>query len=141
MATKETTVTADSLLDVERTFKDRVAYMGRFLWRDRSGVIGLIMFVTVVFAAVFAPLIAPYDPLEQNLRDAKMPPAWSEGGDWDHVLGTDNLGRDLFSRIIYGARVSLTVGFFGVLIAGTLGLVFGSIAGFLGGRVDAVIND
>jgi len=139
MATKETTVTADSLLDVERTFKDRVAYMGRFLWRDRSGVIGLIMFMTVVFAAVFAPLIAPYDPLEQNLRDAKMPPAWSEGGDWDHVLGTDNLGRDLFSRIIYGARVSLTVGFFGVLIAGTLGLVFGAIAGYLGGRVDAVI--
>ncbi|MFN2186908.1 MAG: ABC transporter permease [Anaerolineae bacterium] len=139
MATKETTVTADSLLDVERTFKDRVAYMGRFLWRDRSGVIGLIMFVTVVFAAVFAPLIAPYDPLEQNLRDAKMPPAWSEGGDWDHVLGTDNLGRDLLSRIIYGARVSLTVGFFGVLIAGTLGLVFGALAGYLGGRVDAVI--
>ena len=139
MATKETTVTADSLLDVERTFKDRVAYMGRFLWRDRSGVIGLIMFVTVVFAAVYAPLNAPYDPLEQNLRDAKMPPAWSEGGDWDHVLGTDNLGRDLLSRIIYGARVSLTVGFFGVLIAGTLGLVFGALAGYLGGRVDAVI--
>ncbi len=139
MATKETTVTADSLLDVERTFKDRVAYMGRFLWRDRSGVIGLIMFVTVVFAAVFAPAIAPYDPLEQNLRDAKMPPAWSEGGSWDHVLGTDNLGRDLLSRIIYGARVSLTVGFFGVLIAGTLGLVFGALAGYLGGRVDNVI--
>ena len=139
MATKETTVTADSLLDVERTLKDRVAYMGRFLWRDRSGVIGLIMFVTVVFAAVFAPAIAPYDPLGQNLRDAKMPPAWSEGGSWDHVLGTDNLGRDLLSRIIYGARVSLTVGFFGVLIAGTLGLVFGALAGYLGGRVDNVI--
>jgi ABC-type dipeptide/oligopeptide/nickel transport system permease subunit len=139
MATKETTVTADSLLDVERTFLDRVAYMGRFLWRDRSGVIGLIMFVTVVFAAVSAPVIAPYEPLEQNLRDAKMPPAWSEGGSWDHALGTDNLGRDLLSRIIYGARVSLTVGFFGVLIAGTLGLVFGALAGYLGGRVDAVI--
>jgi ABC-type dipeptide/oligopeptide/nickel transport system permease subunit len=139
MATKETTVTADSLLDVERTLKDRVAYMGRFLWRDRSGVIGLIMFATVVFVAVFAPLIAPYDPLEQDLRDAKMPPAWSEGGNWDHVLGTDNLGRDLLSRIMYGARVSLTVGFFGVLIAGGLGLVFGALAGYLGGRVDSVI--
>ena len=139
MATKQTTPTADSLLDVERTFQDRLAYFGRFLWRDRSGVIGLIMFLTVVFAAVFAPLVAPYDPLQQNLRDAKMPPAWYEGGSWDHVLGTDNLGRDLLSRIIYGARVSLTVGFFGVLIAGGLGLVFGSLAGYLGGRVDALI--
>jgi len=139
MATNQTAPTADSLLDVERTFQDRLAYMGRFLWRDRSGVIGLIMFLTVVFAAVFAPFVAPYDPLQQNLRDAKMPPAWYDGGSWDHVLGTDNLGRDILSRIIYGARVSLTVGFFGVLIAGGLGLVFGSLAGYLGGRVDALI--
>jgi ABC-type dipeptide/oligopeptide/nickel transport system permease subunit len=127
------------LLDVERTFRDRVAYMGRFLWRDRSGIIGLLMFLTVVFAAVFAPLISPYDPLEQNLRDSKMPPAWNAEGSWDHPLGTDNLGRDLLSRIIYGARVSLTVGFLGVLIAGSIGLVFGALAGYLGGRVDAVI--
>jgi ABC-type dipeptide/oligopeptide/nickel transport system permease subunit len=139
MATRETVQTADSLLEVERTFKDRVIYAGRFLWRDRSGVIGLVMFLVVVFAAVFSPLIATYGPLEQNLRDAKMPPAWYEEGSWDHLLGTDNLGRDLLSRIIYGARVSLTVGFFGVLIAGTLGLVFGALAGYLGGRVDAII--
>ena len=73
MATRE--AAADSLLDVERTLKDRLAYMGRFLWRDRSGLVGLLMFLVVVFAAIFAPLIAPYDPLEQNLRDSKMPPA------------------------------------------------------------------
>jgi ABC-type dipeptide/oligopeptide/nickel transport system permease subunit len=127
------------MLDVERTLRERLAYMGRLLWRDRSGVIGLLMFLTVVFAAVFAPLIAPYNPLQQNLRDAKMPPAWNEGGSWEHILGTDNLGRDLLSRVIYGSRVSLTVGFFGVLIAGTLGLVFGAVAGYVGGRVDAVI--
>jgi ABC-type dipeptide/oligopeptide/nickel transport system permease subunit len=139
MATRTTTPTADSLLDVERTFRDRLAYMGRFLWRDRSGVIGLVMFLVVVFAAVFAPVIAPYDPLEQSLRDSKMPPAWYPEGSWEHPLGTDNLGRDLMSRIIYGARVSLTVGFFGVLIAGTLGLIFGALAGYLGGRVDALI--
>ncbi|MFC2036418.1 ABC transporter permease [Chloroflexota bacterium] len=139
MATKERSPTADSLLDVERTFQDRLAYMGRFLWRDKSGVIGVVMFSIVVFAAVFAPLIAPYDPLQQNLRDSKMPPAWYPEGSWDHVLGTDNLGRDILSRLIYGARVSLTVGFFGVLIAGTLGLVFGALAGYLGGRVDALI--
>jgi len=130
---------ADSLLDVERTFKDRLAYAGRFLWRDRSGVIGVILFLVVVVAAVFAPQISTYDPLDQNLRDNKMPPAWSAEGSWDHPFGTDNLGRDTFSRIVYGARVSLTVGFFGVLIAGTLGMVIGAIAGYAGGRVDAVI--
>ena len=132
MANKETTQTADSMLDVERTFGDRLAYMGRFLWRDRSGIIGLILFLVVVVAAVFAPQFSPYDPLDQNLRDNKMPPAWSEGGSWDHPLGTDNLGRDTLSRILYGTRVSLTVGFFGVLIAGTLGVVIGAIAGYAG---------
>lgn len=137
MATRD--ITVDSLLDVERTFGDRLAYVGRLLWRDRGGMIGLIMFLLVVFAAIFAPLIAPYDPLEQNLRESKMPPPWQEGGSWDHPFGTDNLGRDIFSRIIYGARVSLTVGFFGVLIAGGLGLIFGAIAGYMGGRVDDII--
>jgi ABC-type dipeptide/oligopeptide/nickel transport system permease subunit len=139
MATKEMAPTADSMLDVEKTFRDRLAYVGRFLWRDRSGVVGLVMFLVVVFAAVLAPVIAPYEPLEQNLRAAKMPPAWSEGGSWDHAMGTDNLGRDLLSRLIYGARVSLTVGFFGVLIAAGLGMVFGAIAGYVGGRVDTFI--
>ena len=141
MENKEMTTqrTADSLLDVERTFKERVAYAGRFLWRDRSGVIGLVLFLVVVIAAVFAPQISPFDPLEQNLRDNKMPPAWSDEGSWNHPFGTDNLGRDSFSRIVYGARVSLTVGFFGVLIAGSLGLIIGAIAGYMGGRVDAAI--
>ena len=139
MAARETTPTGDSLLEIQLTFKDRLAYMGRFLWRDKSGVIGLVMFLCVVFAAVFAPVVAPYDPLQQNLLDSKMPPAWHEEGSIEHILGTDNLGRDLLSRVIYGARVSLTVGFFGVLIAGTLGLVFGALAGYLGGRVDSLI--
>ena len=141
MAIHETTPTrsADSMLDVERTFKDRLAYAGRFLWRDRSGIIGLILFLVLVVAAVFAPLLSTHDPLAQNLRDNKMPPAWSEGGSWEHPFGTDNLGRDAFSRILYGTRVSLTVGFFGVLIASALGLVLGAIAGYAGGRLDAVI--
>jgi len=139
MATRELSPTSDSLLDVERTFRDRLAYAGRFLWRDRSGVIGLLMFLIVVFAAVFAPLISPFEPLEQNLRDAKMPQAWTAEGSWEHPLGTDNLGRDLLSRLIYGARVSLTVGFIGVLIAASLGMIFGAVAGYVGGRVDTII--
>ena len=139
MARKEMTRTADSLLDVERTFRDRLAYFGRFLWRDRSGIIGLAVFSVVVFSAIFAPVLSPHDPLQQNLRDSKMPPAWSTEGSGDHLFGTDNLGRDTFSRILYGTRVSLTVGFFGVLIAASLGLVIGAIAGYVGGRVDAAV--
>ena len=140
MAVKTTTPhDADSLLEVEQTFGDRLRYLGRLLWRDKSGVIGLLMFLTVVFAAIFAPVVSTYPPLEQNLRDSKQPPAWNEGGTWDHPFGTDNLGRDIYSRVIYGARVSLTVGFFGFLIAGTMGLLIGSIAGFSGGRTDSVI--
>ncbi len=137
MATRD--ITADSLLDVERTWRDRLAYAGRFLWRDRSGVVGLIVFAIVVFSAIFAPVISPHDPFAQNLRDGKLPPAWGAEGSWDHPFGTDALGKDILSRVIYGTRVSLTVGFFGVLIAASLGLVIGSVAGYAGGRVDAAI--
>jgi ABC-type dipeptide/oligopeptide/nickel transport system permease subunit len=137
MAANATTPTTDSMLDVERTWRDRLAYFGRFLWRDKGGIIGLILFLTVVFAAVFAPYITAHDPLTQNLRDSKLPPAWIEGGSWDHPFGTDTLGRDIFSRIIYGTRVSLTVGFFGVVIAALIGMVVGAIAGYMGGRVDS----
>lgn len=139
MATRELSPAADSLLDVERTPRERLAYAGRFLWRDRSGVLGVSMFLIVVLAAVLAPTIVPHDPFQQNLPDSKLPPAWYQGGTWDHPMGTDNLGRDLLSRVIYGTRVSLTVGFFGVLIAGSLGMFLGAIAGYVGGRTDALI--
>lgn len=123
----------------EQTFQKRVAYLGRLLLRDRGGMLGFILFILIVITAVFAPVIAPHDPLRQNLRAAKQPPAWQESGSWEYPLGTDTLGRDMLSRIIFGTRVSLTVGFFGVLIAGTLGLVAGLISGYVGGRVDSVI--
>lgn len=116
-----------------------VSDITRLLARDRSGLLGLILFMIVVIAAVFAPWVSPHDPLEQHLRISKQPPAWTEEGDWGYILGTDNLGRDLLSRIIYGSRVSLTVGFFGVLIAGSIGLVVGLVAGYAGGRIDNLI--
>jgi ABC-type dipeptide/oligopeptide/nickel transport system permease subunit len=123
----------------KRAWDNGTRSLGRLLWRDKSGLLGLILFSLIVFSAIFAPIIAPHDPAQQNLRASRLPPAWSEGGSWDHPFGTDILGRDLFSRIIYGARVSLTVGFFGVLIALSLGLVLGLTAGYFGGRVDNVI--
>ena len=79
MAVRETTPRdADSLLEVEQTFGDRLRYLGRLLWRDKSGMIGVLMFLTVVLAAIFAPVLSTYPPLEQNLIDNKQPPAWND---------------------------------------------------------------
>jgi len=116
----------------------RLRYGLRLIARDKGAVLGLFLFGLLIVSAVFAEQLAPHDPLQQNLRNARLPPAWTEGGTWRHVLGTDNLGRDLFSRIIYGSRVSLTVGLFGVLIAAGLGLIVGMVAGYVGGRLDRV---
>jgi len=102
-------------------------------------LLGLLIFLTVVFGAILAPVISPYDPLEQALEKGKTPPAWTEKGDSHHLLGTDSLGRDILSRIIYGTRVSLTVGFFGVLIACSLGMIIGLISGYAGSRTDNII--
>ncbi len=111
----------------------------RLLLHDRAGMIGLILFLLVVLSAIFAPWLAPHDPNTQDLKTSKMPPAWLANGSWAYPLGTDSLGKDLLSRILYGSRVSLTVGFFGVLIAGGIGLVVGMLAGYAGGRVDGAI--
>ncbi|MEZ4730129.1 MAG: ABC transporter permease [Caldilineaceae bacterium] len=118
---------------------ERMRTFSRLLLRDQAGVIGLLLFLAVVFAALFAPWLAPHDPLDQDLKAGKLPPAWMAEGDWSYPLGTDPLGRDLFSRILYGSRVSLQVGFFGVIIAGGLGLVIGLFSGFVGGRTDSAI--
>jgi ABC-type dipeptide/oligopeptide/nickel transport system permease subunit len=119
--------------------RPRQSWVRRLLGSDRAGLVGLVMFALLIFVAIFAPLLTPYDPLAQNLRDAKLPPAWQAEGSWEHPLGTDNLGRDMFSRVLYGSRVSLTVGFFGALLAGSLGLLIGLVAGYKGGRADALI--
>ncbi len=121
------------------TFLHRLGHLGALLARDRGAMLGMVLFILIVIAAVFSPWVAQHDPLEQDLVASKQLPSWMIGKGWDHLFGTDNLGRDLFSRIVFGARVSLTVGAFGVLIAGSLGLLIGMIAGYVGGRVDGVI--
>jgi len=111
----------------------------RLLIKDKSGLIGLILFLIFVFAAIFAPILSPHDPLEQNLHVSRQPPVWSEGGNIEHILGTDSLGRDILSRILYGSRVSVLVGFLGVSLAFSLGMTIGLIAGYKGGIIDDVI--
>ena len=107
--------------------------LGRLPWT------AFVIIAVMVVVAVFAPLIAPHSPTEQSLPDKLKPPAWQEGGSAKHLLGTDLLGRDLFSRLVYGARVSLTVAAFALLSGGLIGLAVGIIAGYLGGRVDSVL--
>jgi len=89
--------------------------------------------------ALAAPWLAPHDPRQQDLSLRLHPPGWAEGGDPSYPLGTDQMGRDILSRIIYGARVSLAVGFIAVAISGTLGVSLGLLSGYFGGRLDDII--
>ena len=94
----------------------------------------------VVLAALFAPVVSPYDPIRQSLRERlKAPTVLPEGGRERHLLGTDQLGRDILSRIIYGSRVSLIVGFAAVIIGGAIGGSLGLLSGYVGGVVDEII--
>ena len=106
--------------------------MARFL-RHRLAVAGLLILVALAVIAIFAPLISPYNPNATNLFLYQHPPSAA------HLLGTDQEGRDVLSRLIYGARVSLTVGIAAAVSAGIVGLVLGLLAGFLGGWVDSVV--
>ncbi|MCY9693170.1 ABC transporter permease [Paenibacillus alginolyticus] len=96
-------------------------------------VAGLAVLVLAFFVAIFAPFIAPYDPVAQNLSNSLKPPSSV------HLLGTDKLGRDVLSRIIYGSRVSLAVGFVSVAIAGSVGMMLGLISGYIGGWVESIV--
>jgi peptide/nickel transport system permease protein len=102
-------------------------------------IIGLAIIGLLVIVAVFAPFVAPYDPTKGALSDRLTPPAWQEGGSAAHLLGTDLLGRDTLSRLIFGARTSLAVAVLAILVSGIVGSLLGAIAGYLGGWANVVI--
>lgn len=102
-------------------------------------IVPTAILVLVVFVAVFADLLAPHDPQVGSLTSRFLPPFWQERGSLTHPFGTDHLGRDVLSRLIFGARVSLVVGFTAVLVAGAIGTTMGIISGYLGGWVDQVV--
>jgi peptide/nickel transport system permease protein len=108
-------------------------------WRDTAAVIGIGVVLLLVLLAILAPYVAPHDPVLPSLRTRLRPPVWLEGGSWRHVFGTDHLGRDILSRIIYGSRASLIAGVAVVAIAGSFGTVIGLVSGFRGGRVDTLM--
>jgi peptide/nickel transport system permease protein len=114
--------------------------MGRRLLRSGKGSLGVAMLVLVVACAVLAPYLAPHDPKAQDITRRFVPPFWAAGGRLDYPLGTDQLGRDLLSRIIWGSRVSLLVGCSAVLVSGSIGSLVGLWAGFRGGWIDAVVT-
>jgi peptide/nickel transport system permease protein len=114
------------------------ALLGQLV-QDRVALTAAIFLFIVLLAAILAPYIAPYDPTVQDITHRLQPPSWLPGGSQEHLLGTDQLGRDILSRIIYGARVSLMVGFFAVLCAGGVGTTLGLISGYYGGRIDNTI--
>jgi len=99
-------------------------------------VLSWLIVLALLVAAVCSPQVAPHNPVRERLIDRLLPPAWGKDGEWRYLLGTDHLGRDVVSRIIYGSRVSLVVGFAAVAVGGSLGIVLGVMAGYVGGRLD-----
>ena len=102
-------------------------------------IIPMAIIALLAFVAVFAELLAPYDPEVGSLGERFRPPVWQNGGSEKHLLGTDHVGRDVLSRLVYGARISMVVGFTAVIFAGILGTGLGILSGYLGGWVDQVI--
>jgi peptide/nickel transport system permease protein len=107
------------------------------LWRLPWGPIVII--AAMVFVAVFAPVLTPHSPTEQALADKLIPPVWQEDGNLKYLLGTDLFGRDLLTRLFYGARVSLTVAAAALLAGGGVGLIIGILSGYVGGRLDSLL--
>ena len=103
-------------------------------------IIGSMIVVLIIIMALFAPFLAPHDPYQQDLLNRLIPPVWDSRGSSEHLLGTDHLGRDYLSRLIYGARISLLIGIGAALISGLIGTFMGVMAGYFGGRVDMVVT-
>jgi len=101
---------------------------------------GFGIFAIILLLALLAPLLTPHDPYQQNLANRLLPPVWDKAGSWTHPLGTDHLGRDYLARLLYGARISLSIGFLAACIGGIIGTTLGICAGYFGGWLDRAVN-
>jgi dipeptide transport system permease protein len=117
----------------------RLAEFWYYFSENRGAVIGLVFFIFLVLLAIFAPLIAPHDPMQQYRDAVLVPPVWQDGGRADFLLGTDAVGRDMLSRLVYGTRFSLFIGVIVTALSLVVGVVFGVIAGYFRGWVDTAI--
>ena len=109
------------------------------LWRNKTAVGGLVIILLFILTAIFAPVLSPHDPIEISLYDQLKPPIWHKGGTSKNILGTDDLGRDILSRLIYGARVSLAVAVVSVGLAFVIGTLLGSVSGYYKGVLDNIV--
>lgn len=124
-----------------RNPEDRHPFLDQLeqLWRNKTAVAGLLVITLFVLTAILAPFLSPHNPVEASLYDQIKPPIWQEGGTWTNILGTDDLGRDILSRLVYGARVSLLVALATVGIAVFFGSFLGAISGYYKGFLDNII--
>ena len=126
---------ADDARPAPRTRRRRVITA---LVRKRAGLIGLVIVLLNVVVALSAPVLAPHDPLDQDVARRLLPPVWLAGGGHEYLLGTDQLGRDILSRIIYGSRISLLIGLLSVVLSLPIGVGLGLLAGYFTGRLDDI---
>jgi peptide/nickel transport system permease protein len=120
----------------ERQSRWDVRRILRELVRNKAALLGLVILTVITAAAILAPVVAPVDPLVQDVEMRLKPPGWTLAEGRTSLLGTDHLGRDILSRLIFGARISLIIGLSAVSVAGTLGTLIGLVAGYRGGRID-----
>ena len=113
--------------------------MLKSLMRSKTGLLGAGILICILFSALFANFLAPQDPYAQDIMHKLMNPVWAPKSDAHYLLGTDQLGRDILSRLIYGSRITLMVAFAGTVAAGVIGIFFGCLSGYYGGWIDAVI--
>lgn len=133
-AARPTPPVASSLSTVNPRWFEQTARV----FRQKKAVFGGLLLLLMIGATVFAPILSPYHPDHQDIANRLQPPAWA-GGSAEHLLGTDHLGRDMLSRIMFGGRISLLIGASAVMVSGTIGVVLGLWSGFYGGRVDALL--
>jgi peptide/nickel transport system permease protein len=138
----ETVFTGDSndMVNLDETQPTVTDLILRKMWHLRLGVLGGFLILCLLLTAVFCPIITPHDPYKQNIMNRLKPPVWMDGGKAKHILGTDHLGRDILTRIMYGSRISLVVGVCAVIMQVIIGVALGLLAGFYGGKTDSVIS-
>jgi len=112
----------------------------RRIFGHKGLMIGGVVLAATILLALLAPVLSPHDPYQQSLIKRLAKPIWQSEGTWDHPLGTDQVGRDYLSRLLYGARISLLIGFSVALLSGMIGTALGVVAGYFGGRLDMVIT-
>ncbi len=134
-------MSVDSLITLGEVLRpNAAALLGRRILGHRTFVFGAGTLAFILAVAILAPWLAPHDPYAQALSQRLIPPIWHDKGSWDHILGTDQLGRDYLSRLIYGSRISLLIGTAAMTMSGLIGVTLGLVAGYFGGRADLVIN-